>query len=517
MKYLLTAAQARRIDEHTIQEIGVPSLVLMERAALAVCDTIEKESGGDRSKKILLFSGSGNNGADACAVARLLHLKGYGVSTIVLGDPERYTEELKIQIGILEKLNLPVTSLGDLISSSEEPGADSIGIRTVKKIMEGYDVIVDGIFGIGLSRYVEGYAKYVIEAMNEAKKPIIAIDVPSGISATTGAILGTAVNARVTVTFGKKKVGLTLFPGADYAGAVVEADCGFVEEGIEDLGSCSYTYELSDLSRIPLRSQSSNKGTYGRVLVIAGSDTMSGAAFLAAKAALRCGVGLVRLLTTRSNREAIQKLLPEAVLGFYDEMTNFELEKAMDEATAVVIGPGLGKAPRAKEVVELVLSHDIKRLLLDADALNLVAELHWQEKLAGHTITPHMGEMARLNAMEIGDIKMNVVDVAKAFAQKYQCNVVLKDARTVVAVPEEEAVFINTSGNSGMSTAGAGDVLTGVIAGMWAAGLNNAEGARMGVYLHGLAGDEAAATLGERFMTASDIIEHWKDTLKSIE
>ncbi len=499
MKYILDSSQMKEIDRFSIEEAGIPSLVLMERAALAVCQVVREKAGAN--VRVLCVCGNGNNGADAAACARILTGWGYKAAVCLVGDMDKATNELKVQLDILTKINVPTVTLDKI---------------------NDYDVIVDGIFGVGLSRNVEGAMIGVISRINLSKKMIIAVDIPSGVNASTGFVMNFAINADYTVTFGYMKTGLMLFPGNDCAGEIIVADCGFAPNAINTISHKKFIYEPEDVKRLPKRRQDSNKGTYGKVLVVAGSDNMSGAAYFVGKAAYRTGAGLVKILTANSNKDIIAKLLPEAVLGFYDTISDEEIKAYVDWAEEVIIGPGLstsdGAAKVLYKVLELVKEADArnlkkykKKVLLDADGLNIIAGDGRFDCLCGCVITPHIGEMARLTGMKIAEIKRDVIGSAVAFSKEHRCICVLKDARTVVTDGEE--IYINVSGNSGMSTAGSGDVLTGVIAGMWANGMGLLDGAILGTYIHGCAGDVAKAELGEYFMKADDIADGIKKVI----
>ncbi len=491
MQYLLDGKQMKEIDRFSIEEAGIPSLVLMERAALGVCEVIRQHF--TNKYKVLSVCGSGNNGADAAACARILSEYGYETAVCLVGNMEHATEELKTQLAILEKLSVLVVTMDEI--------AD-------------YDIIIDGIFGIGLSREVTGEYQRIIDRINSAGKTVAAVDIPSGVDAATGRILGTAVKADYTVTFGYLKTGMLLYPGSICCGEICVENCGFAGKAIDTIPNKKFIYDKSDLKRLPARTPDSNKGTYGRILVIAGSDNMSGAAYFSAKAAYRTGAGLVRVMTAKSNKTVIQTLLPEAVLSFYDEISTQELKENLNQAAVVVIGPGLSTGELQSHILYetlTFLSDKDKKVLLDADALNIIARDNRQELLKNCIITPHLGEMARLCQMRTDEIKGRLIETAETFAGKHCCICVLKDARSVVSDGNE--VYLNVSGNSGMSTAGSGDVLTGIIAGMLAGGMDLFEGAVLGTYIHGLAGDSAKERFGERFMKADDIADSIKNII----
>lgn len=491
MQYILDGNQMKEIDRYSIGEAGIPSLVLMERAALCVCAAVQQNFTG--RYKVLSVCGNGNNGADAAACARILSESGYETAVCFVDNMEHATEELRIQLSILQKLSVPVVTMDEI--------AD-------------YDIIIDGIFGIGLSREVTGRYRQAIDRINTAGKTVVAVDIPSGVDATDGRILGTAVRADYTVTFGYLKTGMLLYPGNICCGSINVVNCGFAGKAIDLIPDKKFIYEKSDLEKLPERTPDSNKGTYGKVLIIAGSGSMSGAAYFSAKAAYRTGAGLVRVMTAKSNKEVIQTLLPEAVLSFYDEISTEELGKSLVWADVIVIGPGLSMAELQTRILYETLEFlpgKEKKVLLDADALNIIARDNRRELLKNCIITPHLGEMARLCGTETGKIKEQIIETASAFSKKYDCVCVLKDARSVVS--DGKQIYLNVSGNSGMSTAGSGDVLTGIIAGMLAGGMDLFEGAVLGTYIHGLAGDSAREQLGERFMKADDIADSIKNII----
>lgn len=485
MEYLLNSEEMKRCDVTTIQKIGMPSMVLMERAALSVVEELDSFD----LTRVLVVCGSGNNGADGYAVARLLHLQNIKVDVLFVGDEQKRTTENKQQQKI----------------------AEYYGVSSVKKIENNpYTTIVDALFGIGLSRPLSGKYLEIIEQVNQAEGEILSVDIPSGISADNGKVMGNAIKATRTVTFAFRKLGLVLYPGADYAGVVKVKDIGITARGFEGRFPKIYTYTRKDLERIPRRQSYSNKGTYGKILVVAGSKNMSGAAYFSAKAAYRMGAGLVRIVTPEENRQILQTLLPEAIVTTYQrsQLDGDWLTEAINWASAIVIGPGMGISEEAKYLLSKVLSISKVPLVIDADAITLVAKepelLHDHEQKI--IMTPHVGEMSRLTGKPIPKIADDIIEVAEKFAAEKKLTCVLKDARTIVTEGTEDT-YVNTSGNNGMATGGTGDVLTGVIVGLLAQGLREREAARLGVYIHGLAGDAAAAQKGSYGMLADDVCD----------
>ena len=517
MRTLVTGKQMKAIDTHTIHTIGIPSLVLMERAAMWVAQSVRElwEKGDD----IWAVCGTGNNGADGVAAARMLHLEGYPVRVFLVGNPEKGTEEFRTQLKIAENVGLPVASWQDVPKDApmDAPGG-------------GCGLLIDAVFGVGLSRSIEGEYRQCMEMLAEmlAAKTIdrtVAVDVPSGIHGDTGAVMGIALKADVTVTFGWEKLGTALYPGRGYAGRVEIRDIGFPalalkavkdneESGMD--GRTAVTYGDEDMKLIPRRPAYSNKGTFGRVLIVAGSRNMCGAAYLSALAAYRTGAGLVKLLTVEENRQILQERLPEAIIATYTPEQLMEgreefkkmIEAQMEWADVVVLGPGLGSGPYVEYLVEDILTSAFVPVIIDADGLNAIAghpylTSYYTENII---VTPHLGEMARLTGEPVDEIKDNLAGTALEYAGRYGLTCVLKDAATVAA-GRDGNLYINSSGNSAMAKVGSGDVLTGIIAGLIAIGMEEEEAAFMGVYLHGRAGDMAAAGIGSHSLLASEIAD----------
>ncbi|MDO5411334.1 MAG: NAD(P)H-hydrate dehydratase [Lachnospiraceae bacterium] len=500
MEYYVNHRQMQEIDRCSIQEIGIPSIVLMERAALSVADRIREEFLPSQGR-ILSICAMGNNGADGMAAARILALKGYQTAVLITGNPEKATKEWQIQYQLLKKLGISCEFSGECNRAQAD--------EYIKR--EKTAVLIDALFGIGLKREITGSYAELISAMNASQLPIVSVDIPSGVDSDTGKIAGIAVKACKTVTFGRKKLGQILYPGAACCGELKVCEIGFAPEAVKKAGFDAFGYEIQDLKKMQKpRPADSHKGTFGKVLIIAGSKTMAGAAVFSAKAAYRMGCGLVRVRTVEENRSCIHQMIPEAVLSLYESEAN-DMEKLKADcswADLIVFGPGMGREAHVAVTLEYLLSETDCPLLLDADGLQVLAEHpEWYEKLSKRVIvTPHMGEMAALTGKEIVELRKNPLLAAQNFADSYGCICVLKGARTVVAEPGMPC-YLNTSGCSAMATAGSGDVLTGVIAGFLAEGHDFAEAAALGVYVHGLAGEKAAQKLGERAVMASDLTD----------
>ena len=537
MRYVLDAASMKNVDSYSINTLGIPSVVLMERAALSVTEAIESKVKGNIHTDIICVCGRGNNGADGLAVARQLYLKGYNVDVYIINS-HASTKEFDIQLNIIKNLGIECINSPDFSK---------------------YGVIVDALFGNGLSRELAGEARIVVDTINKCStsvrsqytqnsdnngnRLVVAVDIPSGISASTGVVMGSAVNADITVTFGFEKIGHILYPAASYCGKIIRKDIGFAQ--YPDMTRDIFTYDYSDISdMLPLRKPDGNKGTFGKALVIAGSRLYGGAAVLSSRAAARIGAGLVRTLTHISNRTAVITGNMECIVDTYDtdeecgdfvKNTETLVDKCICWADVVCIGPGLSMEESAVKLVRSVSAKKNIKKLYDADALNIIAQYKieldrsnddvdyeaggnsgnasYKDDMSDKNVvvTPHIGEMSRLTGLDIAVIKNNPIDTARTYSREHNCVCVLKDARTIVS--DGERVYINMSGNDGMATGGSGDVLSGIITGLMAQGLTTFEASALGVYIHGCAGDEAALSNGKYSMVAGDIIENIKNVL----
>ena len=483
MNSIVTGKEMKKIDKYTIENIKVPGIVLMERAALSVASLIMEKEGTNQSVQIV--AGEGNNGADGLAVARMLYLNGYDVVVYIAGDESKATDDFKTQLQIIRNL----------------------GVKEVVEIQDR-DITVDAIFGVGLSRNVEGKYKEVIEKINKLRTVIYAVDIPSGVDADTGKVLGVAVNAAFTVTFGCYKIGTVLYPGAEHCGEVIVSDIGFPQKAVDAVEGAIKCATISDLDLIPKRMNYSNKGTYGKILVVAGSKDISGAAIMTALAAFKTGAGMVRIFTHSANRNIIGKVIPEAMINTYelDKFDEKAFEACLKWCSVVAIGPGIGTGTIQSMMVEKVLESDLPAVI-DADAINTIAnnEIIKKKLRRNVVITPHLGEMSRLLSVPIEEITKDLVKYAEKINYVYGANVVLKDARTIIAT--EGQTYINISGNNGMATAGSGDVLTGIIAGLIGINAGIDVASFMGTYIHGLAGDYAITETTKAGLMATDIIK----------
>ncbi|MBI3603512.1 MAG: NAD(P)H-hydrate dehydratase [Nitrospirae bacterium] len=503
---IITAAQMQALDRRAMTEARIPSLTLMDRAGAGVVEAMAQAFGPLRGKTVTVFCGKGNNGGDGLVVARLLKRQRVRVQVLLMtkatdlaGDATIMYRRFTKAAGAATLHNAP---------SSEQ----------TRTLLGKSHLIVDALLGTGLSASVTGPYRTAIEAINASDLPVIAVDLPSGIRADTGAVMGTAVRAALTVTVALPKLGLYVGPGIDHAGDIRIVDIGIPRSFANEVPSRITLMTIEDVRRlIPRRTPSSHKGTYGHAGIIAGSVGKTGAAALAAKAALRIGAGLVTVATPSSVNDTLEAKLLEAMTAPMPETKARTLARSgldrlltfINARSAVAIGPGLTTHPETVDLLQTLIPRLEKPAVLDADALNA---------LAGHTallaecktqpiLTPHPGEMARLDEdATTQSINEDRIGVATRFAKRRGVILVLKGARTVVAHPDGR-VTICPTGNPGMATAGTGDALTGIIVGLLAQRLSPWDAAFVGTYLHGLAGDLAAAAVGPAGMTAGDLIE----------
>ena len=510
MKYAVTSQEMKICDRNTSEHFGISTEVLMERASLAIADEIDswkKSRSADRKYSVLVLAGVGNNGGDGICAGRLLSQRDYDVTICVIGDVAKCSELMLRQMGIAENYGLTRDTFSNIRDNTRA---------------SDFDIIIDAMFGIGLSRALMGDALEAVDFVEQCKKErdkdlfVISVDIPSGINADNGRVCGAAIRADRTVTFNFPKLGHLLYPGCEYAGELVVRDVGITADSFLDKTPGFVYYDGEPSALLPERRRDGNKGSNGKVLIVAGSRDISGACILAASAALRTGAGMVRIFTAVENAEAVKTLLPEALLDTYEDFEPIEdkLEDACRWSTQAVIGPGIGTAGKGSELVGAMLRDYDKSLVMDADALNLIAGDPDLYKLAQNyctggkrlILTPHVGEFARLYKTDIRDVKEHLTEYPKELAKRMHATVICKDARSMVADGNERVSYINVSGNDGMATAGSGDVLSGILGALLTYDITGFEVACAGTYIHGRAGDEAADRLGRYAVAATDIV-----------
>lgn len=507
---LLTPLQMKNIDRTAIENIGIPGIVLMENAALQVVAKATSMLKG-RGANVTIIAGAGNNGGDAFAVTRHLLSLGYSVSCYGMIPLEQYRGDAHTNGMILKNmgLDIPVISNDDILE------------RLARSCRQS-DLVIDGLFGTGLNREVEGLCSRVIDVVNENASLVLSIDIPSGVDGLTGKILGNCIRADATVTFFLPKLGMVQYPGATCMGEVTVADIGIPYALAENLDTPVLIEKEEMAALLPIRPRDGHKGTFGRILILAGSVGMTGAAYLCSSSAYRMGTGLVRLAVPQSCMSTLAQLIPEAVLvGLPDKdghslcADKEHLRSLMDEADALLIGPGLSCNEETHALVKYVVEYCEKPIVFDADALNILAkDKALLENLRCEAIiTPHPAEMARLAGITTAEVQDDRLGIARRFADEYGLTVVLKGAGTVIAA-NDGRLSINSTGNEGMATAGAGDVLAGLIVSLLGQGLLPYDAARVGVFYHGFAGDLAAVEKGSPSLMASDILDHVSAALR---
>ena len=512
---IATPLQMNEIDSFAINKVGIPGIVLMENAALRLLDEILADLRSIGGKKVVILAGKGNNGGDAFAAARHLVVRGYEIEVYVTAEKESITGDARINYDILTAMGIETLKL----NSACQLGALGLSLGSA-------DLIIDGIFGTGFKGKIEGIIADVIGLVNSSGKRVLSIDIPSGVNGETGKVGGGCIKADKTVTFALPKVGLVVHPGCDHTGELVIADIGIPPKAIESQNISMNIIEQACIRGVlGKRTANSNKGSYGKIFVVSGSPGMTGAGCLTAKAALRSGAGLAYIGVPAALSHVYDTAVIEAItVPFEDNGTGRfskgcipEIIARMEKMTALAVGPGMGVSDAVVEIVSNIISKAKMPVVLDADGLNaLSADITILQKLQCKlVITPHPGEMARLSGISIEDVQNNRIEVAREFALKWKAITVLKGSRTVVACPDG-SIYINTSGNAGMATAGTGDVLTGIIAGLMGQGANPEEAAIGGVFLHGHAGDLAAVDKGQHGLIAGDLVEYLPYAIKGV-
>jgi NAD(P)H-hydrate epimerase len=509
MELVATAGEMQLCDRTSITKFGIPSIVLMENAGRSVADVVEREFGSISGKQVYVLCGKGNNGGDGFVVARHLYNRGAKVKLFLMargaqlsGDPKT---NFRILLGIIREDS---SSALQVVESADAPRL---------RRHPAPDIIVDALFGTGFSGAVRGEYEKAIRWMNESDAKVIAVDIPSGVNADNGRVENIAVAADATVTMGLRKIGLLVHPGRECSGSVHVVDIEIPKIVYQRSGIRTWYVQRTDVRRmLPRRPLDAHKHSVGKIFVLAGSRGLTGAAVMSCNSAMRAGAGAVVLGIPKSLLPIVSKKLTEVMPNPLEETEDQsvsrraipEINRFVSWSDLVVLGPGLGRNKETEEVI-LELIETIKNpLLIDADGLNALAiDPKIVKKRKAETIlTPHTGELSRITKLPSDEIEENRVAVARSESKALNSYLVLKGAPTVVGTPSGD-VFINSTGNPGMATAGAGDVLTGTIAALWGQHISAAEASVCGVYLHGLAGDLAKEKYGEMGLTATDIIE----------
>lgn len=502
---VISAQTMQELDRQAIQEHNIPGLELMEHAGHACMEAIVHEFGHTGGKRAFIFAGRGNNGGDGYVIARLLLQSGWQVRVCILTEQDRIGGDAAINLE-----QLPPT----VISYCTVPGQPAD--RHQEEIRKA-DVIVDALLGTGLNSEVSGVYREAVELINAARRPVLAVDIPSGIHGSSGRVLGCAVRATVTVTFAAAKVGHVLYPGAEHTGRLVVADIGIPAGLVENADGCEFLTADSIRPLLRPRDRQAHKGHFGHCLVVAGSCGKTGAAALSANSAVRAGSGLVTLAVPESlhpileikTTEAMTVPLPDYGNGYLTGDAFPAIAGLLTGKDALAVGPGLGQHPATVALVQTMVKSTGLPLVIDADGLNAVAldtNCLLDKKSADVVLTPHPGEMARLLGVSVADVEADRIATARRFAAAFGVHLILKGSRTIIAAPDGSAA-INGSGNPGMASGGMGDVLTGIIASLLGQGYKCLDACCLGVFIHGYAADLVAQDKGEIGMSAGDVSE----------
>jgi NAD(P)H-hydrate epimerase len=502
---VVTAEQMREMDRLTIRDHGVASLSLMERAGERITQAILENFSAAAKKGVLIVAGKGNNGGDGFVVARLLKKKRVPCEVVLLAARAELTPDAAHNCRAFERLNGKVAEVSPA------------RLEVLERKIARKGLLVDAILGTGIKSEVRGLYAEAISLMNASGVPILAVDIPSGLDSDRGTPLGVAIKAEMTVSLGFAKLGEVIYPGADFSGALVVADIGIDPAAVAEVAPEAEILTREEVGRIvPRRHADTHKGTYGHLLVLAGSRGKTGAAVLACRAALRSGTGLVTLAAPRSLNSILATLLVEAMTESLredgaerlEELMPQEWSRLLERKTALVFGPGIGVADVTRNSLRWLLRHLDMPWVIDADGLNNLA-LDMERLRNARTppvLTPHPGEMARLIGQTTAAINQDRIGIARHFAANHRCYLVLKGARSVIATPDGK-VHINPTGNPGMASGGMGDALAGILGALLAQGLAPEDAMKLGVFVHGFVGDRLAEEKGEIGLIASDIIE----------
>lgn len=488
---LAHAEQMRQLDREASKTFGIPEIVLMENAGIGTVQAIMESYGDLAGRSILIVSGQGNNGGDGLVIARHILQRGGFPFVFLMADAIKIKGAAAVNLKIVNNLKIPLYTI---------TGDESL--QTLQNLLPECDLIIDAIFGIGLKRDVKNQFAAAIALINQASIPVVSVDISSGLDSDTGMPRGICVNANMTVTYGLAKPGHFTGIGPEISGALVVVDIGIPPIVLEQAALQIEVLENHAVSQlIRNRPIASHKGDYGHLLVLAGSRGKTGAALLSARAALRAGAGLVTICTPSDLNQIYETALAEAMTlplassgnGFADNADYEEISSALAAKEALVIGPGLGQHESTGQLVTRLYQEQRKPMVVDADALNFLANDSAQlGKAKGvRILTPHPGEMARLLGKPTQEIQANRLQTARDFAADHNVFLVLKGANTVIASPDGH-IAINATGNPALAAAGSGDVLAGFIGSLLAQGLSPWDAARLGVYAHGLAADRIA-------------------------
>ena len=512
MEFILSVEEMRRADAVAIEKLKIPGIILMENAGLKTAQYIAERFAPLSRKKVGIFCGKGNNGGDGFVVGRHLHQMSAKVNFWLVGKKEDLHGDALINMRIADQMGLTIREIETWQSEVTSCG---------------YDLLIDALLGTGLKGEVRGIYAEIIKSINQFPGNVAAVDTPSGLNCDSGKPLGDCVCADITVTMGNIKTGMLFYPGREYTGELAIADLSVPASVFRQIHSQKQLYSIDNyIALLPSRSADAYKNTFGKVLVLAGSTGLTGAASLCSQAALRSGAGMVILGCPDKLNSIFEEKLTEVMTDPLPCTDNGCLQASAFDAVAgslawshvIALGPGLSTHPETRKFVHRVLREQSRPMVIDADGLNNLAEA--AELLAEYkgelALTPHVGELSRLTGLKIAEIQESPVEIVKKYAQKWDAVLLLKGAPTIIG-DREGNIYFNPSGNSGLATAGSGDVLTGLITGFLAQGLKAKNAALLGAFVHGLSGDHTAMAKGQRGLIAGDLLNHIPDVLVDLE
>lgn len=498
---VFSGKEIRKIESYAINDIGIPAEILMENAATSAVCVIEDVMKDMKNKKVTILCGSGNNGGDGLAVARQLFLKDINVSVFLIGRTEKFKPETAMNYEVAKKINLPVY-----------PIKDDNDIQSLKDTLDCSGVVVDAIFGIGLNSEVKELYGEVISEINRSGKYVIALDIPSGIDADTGSIMGNAVKANETVTFGYGKTGLYAGAGKEYCGKIHVKPISFPKPQIKPSAYILDDFSAADM--LPKRPLRSHKGTFGKVYLFAGCSSMPGANVISCASLYKTGAGLVKNCCIESIFDIAAVKCPEAVMrklpgknGYLSYESFAGIQEELNEADVIVIGPGLGVNEDTIAFTENIIRYTSCPIVLDADGINILSQkpFLFEYLKTRCIISPHPKEMSGLTGLSVKEILSDTINTAKNFSWHYQIVTLLKDSASIIS--GTEYTWINTTGNQALAKAGSGDALTGIIGGLVAQGLSLDNAGALGAYIHGRCGEFASEKLGLYGVNATDLVQ----------
>jgi hydroxyethylthiazole kinase-like uncharacterized protein yjeF len=514
LQKVVTAGEMQAIDRSAIDDFGIPGLVLMENAGLAAASLIHENVSDLPEKKVVIVCGKGNNGGDGFVIARHLFIDDVTVDILLLGKRQQLKSDARVNADIAFKMGVPIHEVTEKNLSAQN------------HLLRHCHIIVDAMFGTGLSKPAGGLYEKVIKKINTSKKYVVAIDIPSGVDSDSGHLIGPHVKADITAALSLLKRSHLLFPAAESMGEVQILDISIPHEAVEKQNIPVAWLELEDVqSLIPKRPSNTHKGDYGHTLVVAGSKGKGGAAGLTGLAALRAGAGLVTLAVPESCHQALEfnpletmaVALPETKSGCISTKAIDTVLQSLKGKSALAIGPGLSTDKETIQLLEALLPQVECPLVIDADGINALGKSgKLIERIQAETVlTPHPKEMSRLSGLSVQDILSHRIERSREFAQEHEVTLLLKGARTLVAFADG-TVLVNPTGNPGMATAGSGDVLTGLIAGLISQGLSAPSATAAGAFIHGMAGDLYVEAIHEVPLIASDLLDKIPEAIKRI-